>query len=161
MEHLILDIDKNWNDIKTEINNYVEQYKVNPWGPPQSTQLNPPLPAERQNQNLRGKDAQKHGERVYGWIADRGSIAWRQRVGVGEQREACPAAGQHAHQSKVIKFGKFPCKKSYDNQRKQRYQKSAKKPQQTVFGNDGFNKFTAGANAHARQEQANAYFPQH
>jgi len=30
MEHLILDIDKNWNDIKTEINNYVEQYKVNP-----------------------------------------------------------------------------------------------------------------------------------
>jgi hypothetical protein len=30
MEHLILDIDKNWNDIKTEINNYLEHYRNNP-----------------------------------------------------------------------------------------------------------------------------------
>ena len=32
MEHLILDIDKNWNDIKAEITNYIEQYIKQPNG---------------------------------------------------------------------------------------------------------------------------------
>jgi hypothetical protein len=32
MEHLVLDIDNNWNEIKAEVNNYIKQYKIQPNG---------------------------------------------------------------------------------------------------------------------------------
>ena len=117
--------------------------------------------AEEEHYDLRGEDAQEHGERVYRRVSHSGRLLGASLIGVSQRRRVCAGSGEHTHDGEVIKLVLHSRYDAYDKDGDDCNEKSGADVFDTVALYDCLPEVCASLYAYAGEEEHESYLAEH